>query len=380
MRSDVKIGSTLSGGLDSSSVVSAMKYLNSDFDSIEKNCSETFCSSFENSSIDETIWAKRLSDHLSINFNKININPQKFKNSILDALAVVEDPYISLPHPMLETYSSIKDKSIKVSIDGHGSDELFIGYGHIKKLISNSKTSSEFKELLSINESTKTGLYSTKQKRLKRSWVRYKFIEYLRSKLDLNFFSKINLNSKNDFHKTKDEIFVKLRANDCYREMDGLTQALFEIFHFTTLPTLLRNYDKYSMANGVEVRMPFMDWRLVCFTFSLPVKSKIGNGFTKRIQRDALKGIVPDQLRKRRDKIGWNSPSHEWFNSSLKKELQELLLNNESNFLNPYQNKAFIQFNKFLNIKNPTFNDGHKTWLKLQPYLWRKSLNSKKWR
>ena len=380
MRSDVKIGSTLSGGLDSSSVVSAMKYIGSNSNLIQKNCSETFCSSYENSSIDETNWAKKLSDYLNIDFNKVIINPKNFKINIIDALATVEDPYISLPHPMLETYSFIRNKSIKVSIDGHGSDELFIGYGHIKKLITNSKTFSEFKELLSINESTKSGIYSKKQKNLKRNWVRYKFLEYLRSKFDLNFYPKINSNSKNDFQKRKNEIFFKIRNNECYKEMDGLSQALFEIFHFTTLPTLLRNYDKYSMANGVEVRMPFMDWRLVCFTFSLPVQSKIGNGFTKRIQRDALKGIIPEEIRTRRDKIGWNSPSHEWFNSSMKDEIYNLLKKDDSKNLNFYRQKAFKSFNRFLKIKNPNFNDGYKTWLNLQPYLWRKSLDSSIWR
>ena len=122
----------------------------------------------------------------------------------------------------------------------------------------------------------------------------------------------------NNFESSKNEILRKSRNHNCFEEMDGLSQALYEIFHFTTLPTLLRNYDKYSMANGVEVRMPFMDWRLVCFVFSLPLKSKIGNGFTKRIQRDSLKGILQDEIRLRRDKIGWNSPSHEWFNTVLK--------------------------------------------------------------
>ena len=77
--------------------------------------------------------------------------------------------------------------------------------------------------------------------------------------------------------------------------MDIFNQTLFELFHFTVLPTLLRNYDRYSMANGVETRMPFMDWRLVCKTFSLPIQSKLGGSYTKRIQRDALKNILLDK-------------------------------------------------------------------------------------
>ncbi len=380
MRSDVKIGSTLSGGLDSSTVVSVMKYLEKDFNPIQKNCSESFCSSYLNSSLDETLWARKLSDSLNINFNKVDINPSKFNHNIIDALAIVEDPYISLPHPMLETYSKIKNKSIKVSIDGHGADELFIGYGHIKNLLISSNNFSEFKELLAINDSTKTGIYSEKQKKIKRSWVRYKFYEYIKNKINILSFNTFGFGMNNDFQKSQNKIIRKIRNDNCYQEMDGLTQALYEIFHFRTLPTLLRNYDKYSMANGIEIRMPFMDWRLVCLVFSLPYDSKIGNGFTKRIQRDAMKGIVPDQIRLRRDKIGWNSPSHEWFKKDLYKEIKYLLKENKSDGENIYRNNANNAFNNFLKVKNPSFTNGYKTWLKIQPYLWRKSLESKIWK
>ncbi len=380
MRSDVNISSTLSGGLDSSSVVAAMKYLNKDINPIQKNCSETFCSSYKKSDLDETFWAKKLSEMLSINFNKVEISPEDFKINLIDSLAIVEDPYISLPQPMLETYSAIKNKSIKISIDGHGADELFIGYGHIKNLMISSKSYSEFKELLSINESTKTGIYSNKQKKIKRNWVRYKLLEYIKTKFKQLGSNTNNIGNCSAFQISKNEIMRKTRDHNCFEEMDGFSQALYEIFHFTTLPTLLRNYDKYSMANGIEVRMPFMDWRLVCFVFSLPVHSKIGNGYTKRIQRDALQGILPDEIRLRRDKIGWNSPSHEWFNSSLRNELETLLNDDTNTSLNSQRVIAINSFNNFKKIKKPKFNDGYKVWLKMQPYLWRKSLESKIWR
>ena len=380
MRSDVKISSTLSGGLDSSSVVAAMKYIGKETNPIQKNCNETFCSSYGKSDLDETNWARKLSNNLSINFNEVEINPNSSQSNLIDSIAMVEDPYISLPHPMLQTYAAINRKSIKVSIDGHGSDELFIGYGHIKKLIIKSKNLSEFRELISINESTKSGIYSTNEKKIKRKWVKYKFIEYFKSSINNLLIGSNNLGFNNDFENTKNEILKKVRTHNCFEEMDGLTQALYEIFHFTTLPTLLRNYDKYSMANSVEVRMPFMDWRLVCYVFSLPLKSKLGNGVTKRIQRDALKGILKDDIRLRRDKIGWNSPSHEWFKNTMKDELLILLKDEKSRELNIYRNKANNSFNKFLNLKNPNFSDGYRVWLKIQPYLWRRSLTSKLWK
>ena len=142
-----------------------MKYIGKETNPIQKNCNETFCSSYGKSDLDETNWARKLSNNLSINFNEVEINPNSSQLNLIDSIAMVEDPYISLPHPMLQTYAAINRKSIKVSIDGHGSDELFIGYGHIKKLIIKSKNLSEFRELLSINESTKSGIYSTNEKK-----------------------------------------------------------------------------------------------------------------------------------------------------------------------------------------------------------------------
>ena len=62
-----------------------------------------------------------------------------------------------------------------------------------------------------------------------------------------------------------------------FKKLDNFSQQLYIIFHETILPTLLRNYDRYSMINGVEIRMPFMDHRIVTFVNSLPYSSKFGN-------------------------------------------------------------------------------------------------------
>ena len=76
--------------------------------------------------------------------------------------------------------------------------------------------------------------------------------------------------------------------------MSVFERRLYVLFHLTILPTLLRNYDRYSMES-VEVRMPFMDHRLVSFVFSLPLSSN-REGYTKRILRDAMKDIVPEPI------------------------------------------------------------------------------------
>jgi len=121
----------------------------------------------------------------------------------------------------------------------------------------------------------------------------------------------------------------------------------------------------------VEVRMPFLDHRLVTYTFSLPWTSKVGGTYTKRIMRDALKGILTDKIRTRRDKIGWNAPTHEWFKGSMKSEIESFI---ENNSLPQNIQKAWKEFKKKI---DPNFEDGQKIWIMLMPELWKKSLNFK---
>jgi len=92
---------------------------------------------------------------------------------------------------------------------------------------------------------------------------------------------------------------------------------MYAEFHHNRLPHLLRNFDRCSMAHGVEIRMPFMDWRLVCFAFGLPPSSKIGGGFTKLALREAMRGIMPEELRTRKSKIGFSPPMGDWFNGAI---------------------------------------------------------------
>jgi asparagine synthetase B (glutamine-hydrolysing) len=121
--------------------------------------------------------------------------------------------------------------------------------------------------------------------------------------------------------------------------LDWLTKDvnanLYRDFHALLLPAILRNFDRSSSAHGIEVRMPFMDWRLVTFAFALSYQAKFGGGYTKRILRDAMVGIVPQQILTRRSKIGFNVPITDWFNSGLR-PLIERVMNHPRWLESPY--------------------------------------------
>ena len=91
-------------------------------------------------------------------------------------------------------------------------------------------------------------------------------------------------------------------------DFDAVNRRLYLDFQYLTLPTILRNFDRCSMAHGVEIRAPFMDWRVVCGAFAMGAENKIRDGYSKFIIREALADITPDQIRYRPTKLGFVSP------------------------------------------------------------------------
>lgn len=387
MRSDVRIGTALSGGLDSSSVLAAMSAISrspvSSTNRLAGDWQHGICCSFSGSSLDESYYAKKAAQSCAVNFAEVEIKCNISETEIIESLAKVEDPYLTMPIPMLETYKAIKAQGISVTLDGHGADELFSGYGHLKYALSCSKTYREFSEILDIDLSTRSGVFSNTERisvrrKLKR---RVCYLLYALGLLPLGYLKSsakhlLYRHSSVPLHYRQFEARREINNHPRFAELDVFSQVLYEIFHLTILPTLLRNYDRYSMANGLEVRMPFMDWRLVCYTFSLPLKAKLGGTFTKRIQRDALSHYLIDEIRLRRDKIGWNAPAHEWFRGPLMESLNARYSNSSSS----HHHKRFKSaYANFLKIPNPGFAHGQKLWKSLLPLLWLESLNSSSW-
>ena len=108
------------------------------------------------------------------------------------------------------------------------------------------------------------------------------------------------------------------------RNMTHLQAMLFTNFHGSALPTTAASFDRASMAHGIELRMPFFDWRLVTYAFALPDTSRNGGGYSKRLLRLAMQGTMPDMIRLRRTKVGFISPIDHWARGTLKSWLLDL--------------------------------------------------------
>jgi len=374
LRADVPVGTTLSGGLDSSSVLCGVAHLgrvgglrNSETAGWQK----PVCASFGADGPNETPFARMAAEHVGAALNVVTVDPLKSGWSLQEALFQVEDPYLTLPLPMLATYRAIRESGTRVTLDGHGADELLSGYGHLRFSEWDATQRTQLAEVRSIVNSLVSGELKPPAAIPLWEWLRHRIAVRLRLALTPPVRCLQRLSGKPRPPLAQDT-FYQDQSHPRFQQMDWLTRSLFEAFHSTFLPTLLRNYDRYSMASGVEIRMPFMDWRLVSFAFALPWTSRIGAGFTKRILRDSVRGLVPDPLRSRRDKIGWNSPKHVWFRGPLRAETEEILARNTDS---PWIGTARAEWTRFLGLEHPNHQDGENLWTRLQPVVWSESLN-----
>ena len=359
MRSDVPYGTALSGGLDSSVIFSAMEKIYQEEKAKYSFRPVAFTANYPGSSLDETEWARKLSVKIDAIQYNVLVDPANSKWGLRKSLVQVEDPYISLPIPMLNTYDKIRERGIKVTLDGHGADELLSGYGDIflEKIFA---SRARISEISAIEKSLLSGNYDYKELGLV-------YANFLRILATLKALAR-NVRG----FLWRDPSFVHPdRRHPAYKKMSLFNRRLYSIFHFSILPTLLRNYDRYSMANGVEVRMPFLDHRVVTFCFSLNAESKLGAGYTKRILRDAFCSITPSEILTRRDKTGWNAPLHEWLKGPLKGQIDELLIDTTQST----NSKEALAWKAFQNLREPTFVDGQKCWATIQKKIWLKFFN-----
>ncbi|MFO1295711.1 MAG: asparagine synthase (glutamine-hydrolyzing) [Rubrivivax sp.] len=298
MRSDVTIGTALSGGLDSSTVFSMLAHINRQHHGearLAADSQHAIVASFPGSPLDEARFAQRVARHAGCEAQVLEVDPLAHIGNMSRMLYLYEELTVTSPLPFIALYSQIKQAGVTVTLDGHAADELFGGYSTdwAYALLDAGTDVAAVREVLSLYEGgTPQG---TSQFRHPRNrWSSYATrVAATVAKLSLGMHS--NLGPEYTRHAR-------------WKELDYLGRALFWQTHCFVLPTILRSYDRYGMAASVEIRMPFLDWRVATFAFALPWNSKIRAGFTKAIIRDAAALFMPPEITYRRTKIGFNSP------------------------------------------------------------------------
>lgn len=368
MRSDVPIGTALSGGLDSSAVVCSMsKIARNNIDSnINKDWQHAYIAGFDGSVFDETCYAKYVTDYINIDSTVLHIENSVEEQELYRQSYLFEELWMNSQKPMMEIYRKERENNTVVSLDGHGADELFGGYTFDMKyslLDTNSRTEQaeichtifDADNIESIcdnfDEEKKSNIFRMKHKALVKSYYD-------------SLYRKFIIKNKEE-HSQK------------FHNLSNLDKELYIQTHYKVLPTILRNYDRDSMASGVEIRSPFMDYRIVSFAFSIPWQDKIHGGYSKAIVRDAMKGIIPPEISCRKSKIGFNAPISEWMRKD-KEVYMDIVSSqdfiNSDIIINP--KKAKKQIIDAINkpIENPIEDSwrAQKAWNNINLFSWEK--------
>jgi len=272
-----------------------------------------------------------------------------------------EDLYITSPIPFMMTYRSVKQRGVSVTLDGHGADELFAGY--------------PFDYLIALKDA---GL----NVRAARDIVDTYYAAYPVGSSQFRalppkslFWGRWHLANARaewrDHGRYRDED----AGHPAWHGLGHLNRRLYRSTHETVLPTLLRNYDRYSMSQGVEIRMPFLDHRILTLAFALPWTSKVRGGFSKAIIRDAVADLLPHDIAYRRTKIGFNSPVVDWMKGPMRSYLQDTLASQAFRQSSVIDQALVTQaVRHVLDHPEARFSDGERAWSLLSPFFWERAL------
>lgn len=368
MRSDVAMGTALSGGVDSTATICSMKHL-ADNDRDKRMCKDyqhAYVAAFPGTPLDESAYAKMVTDYLGINATFLEIKSDFNEQELLKSIYLFEELWNNPQIPMMRLYGEEKKSGTTVSLDGHGADELFCGYEFdIIKAIPSARKKADTKEIYKTwkNAHGSYGDYDEKSLKFLIEMKKSEGFQYIR------FF-------KNQIMGARwQPSWYKQNIN--WKKLDSLNKDLYVTTHNGVLPTMLRNYDRNSMANSVEIRMPFMDYRVVSFAFSIGWNSKIRDGFSKKIIRDAIAPYAPKNVVYRRDKIGFNAPLMNWLkDEGVKEFFQDTVMSTGYANCSLIDNvkKCRKRAENYYKIENPTLDDAMALWIDIQPFLWEKAI------
>jgi asparagine synthase (glutamine-hydrolysing) len=332
MRSDVTIGSSLSGGLDSSSIAACIIKVLSKKKTTGKF--QTFSAVFPGFEKDEQEYINSVVNHFSLENFTVSPTADDMINDFEKLSYHQEEPFPSSSiYAQYKVFELAAKHDVKVLLDGQGADEVLAGYHkylhwYIQELVSKNRFTEARKE---------RKLFASHNMRMQ--WGLKNVLASL-----LPSHTSIAL-EKREYQRIagNGDVSKQLLGYLKGREWEGIhkpiVNKLNDILYFNTmengLEEMLRFADRSSMAHGVEVRLPFLNAQFVQFVFSLPSRYKIRDGYTKWILRHAMNEKLPPAIIWRTDKTAYEPPQKQWMSDPLlvdyiheakKKLVQENLL------------------------------------------------------
>ena len=348
LRSDVPVGTSLSGGLDSSSLIATLHSLTAQNPTLS-----AFSSIFPGFVKDESVFAKLVADKFHLQHFTITPDAASLYSELEKLFYYQEEPFSSGSiYAQYKVYELAGLKGVKVLLDGQGADEILAGYHKYYKWYWQELFRK--RKLMSTGELTAAKELGIPERFGWRNRIAALFPEFATIFLERQYL----LNALRHEDLTKD--FTQLQSKEAYY----ITPEIFTlngVLYFNTcmhgLEELLRYADRNSMAHGREVRLPFLDHELVEFVFSLPANFKIRNGWTKWLLRETMKGKLPDEITWRKDKTGFEPPQEQWI---INDKIRELITDSKKILVDEKILKPEV-INKKIEAK-PAYEAGNYDW------------------
>ena len=314
MRSDIPLGSAVSGGLDSGVVhciMAALRAQNGGGRRQAKDWDRAVVCLLSGWAEEDRALAEDVIRHAGTKgiFKELRTDDALPR---LDDLIFHFEQIAPVPIGQWLLYRGLRESNLLVSMEGHGAEEAFAGYRFVPKLAALDtlgKLQNYVEAMQRVGAKGKAELLDpdlvSLVGQLPASSVEVKVGKVAGSEF-------ITAEPYPMRYRIWDEDIADLSR------FDGLTRSLYLQFHCHRTPWILHDFETASTAHGVENRSPFLDWRVMCYGFSLLTEAKIRNGLTKYLVREAMTGLMPESVRTRRKKVGFPLPLYSWFKDSLK--------------------------------------------------------------
>lgn len=352
LRSDVKVGSCLSGGLDSSSIVCMIHERLKESEDADKQ--EVVFASNHVGKYDESQYEQAVVKKTGVIEHTVEMKFEDMMSQLDNIVWHQDEPFGSQSIiAQWNVYQKAREKGLIVMLDGQGADEYLAGYNSFHRIY--------FRELLLKCKWLKLGRSIANYRKLYSNYYYSPFRDLLETSLSAiisrKYLNKIKIRLKGEdnsrFRYLKNADVNKLTYQKTRKESTSLIEESVQEMMTTSLPKLLHHQDRNAMAHSVEARAPFLDYRLVEFVLSLPSDMKVKEGVTKFVLREALSGIIPDVVKNRMDKLGFATPEDVWIRDN-RQEYRDLL-QSSCDILHKIVRKESIlmSFDKELNSKGP---------------------------
>ena len=334
MLADVPVGAFLSGGIDSSLVVSIMQ-------SISDQKVKTFSLGFNEIEFDESHYARKISQYLDTDHTEYKLSSKEAIKIINNLPNIYDEPFSDVSQIPMVIISQLARKSVKVCLSGDGGDELFGGYNRyiyganlwkiirvfplfLRKFISKLILKLPFREIEKIlGFSSNIRLYKW-QLNLIGQKVQ-KFCNLLISENITEIYSKVTYENNFDEVLLNKKYLTKINDKFSYIDyIDSPHNMMYQDIKTYLPDDVLFKVDRAAMYSSLETRLPMLDVRLIDFAWKVPVSRKIKFLRGKWVLRKLLKKYLPTYLYQR-PKSGFSVPIGDWLKGPLKDWAEDLL-------------------------------------------------------